>query len=417
MGDDLVIGGQLGNYLIESVIGRGGMSVVYRAKHARLGTSVALKVLAPELSSDDTFRERFLREAQMAAAIDHPNVVPIHDMGMHEGSLFIIMRFVSGGDLKAMLVTSGPLEAEQALSVLRPVALALDAAHAHGLVHRDVKPGNILIQRSAAGEIDHVYLSDFGIAKSSSFSGLTRAGGLIGTVEYMAPEQIEGRNVTAQTDVYALAGVFFECMTGRIPFEQELSHGTLPPQGPVEPISRARPELPAALDGVIAKALSPDPADRYATCEQFVNACSYVLETRTSAEEHAAPATLADADPSAKETAPPAKETVGSAFDRWPETSASEREPALAPAGAEPWAAANEPPPPPPRAPAGGGMGALFAGRGRLGALLAGVVVAVVAVVLLTKSSKSTNANAAGAPRRSWRRCRRTTSQARATRP
>jgi hypothetical protein len=398
VGDDLVIGGQLGNYLIESVIGRGGMSVVYRAKHARLGTSVALKVLAPALSSDDTFRERFLHEAQMAAAIDHPNVVPIHDMGMHEGSLFIIMRFVPGGDLRAMLVSSGPLDAEQALLVLRPVALALDAAHAHGLVHRDVKPGNILIQRSPAGGIDHVYLSDFGIAKSSSFSGLTRAGGLIGTVEYMAPEQLEGRNVTAQTDVYALAGVFFECMAGRIPFEKELSHGTLPPQGPVESISSARPELPAALDGVIAKALSPNPADRYATCEQFVNACSYVLETRTSAEEHAAPATLADAAPPAKETAPAAKETVGSAFDRWPETSASEREPALAPAGAEPWAAPNEPPPPPPRAPAGGGIGALFAGRGRLGALLAGVVVAVVAVVLLTKSSKSTNANAAGAP-------------------
>jgi hypothetical protein len=398
VGDDLVIGGQLGNYLIESVIGRGGMSVVYRAKHSRLGTSVALKVLAPALSSDDTFRERFLHEAQMAAAIDHPNVVPIHDMGMHEGSLYIIMRFVSGGDLRAMLVSSGPLDAEQALAVLRPVALALDAAHAHGLVHRDVKPGNILIQRAPAGEIDHVFLSDFGIAKSSSFSGLTRAGGLIGTVEYMAPEQLEGRNVTAQTDVYALAGVFFECMTGRIPFEQEFSHGALPPQGPVESISSARPELPAALDGVIAKALSRDPADRYATCEQFVNACSYVLETRTFEDARAAPATLAEADPPAKETAPPAKETAGAAFDRWPETSASERDPALAPVGAEPWAAANEPPPPPSTAPARSGMGARFAGRGRLGAVLVGVVVAVVAVVLLTKSSKSTNATAGGGP-------------------
>ena len=138
VGDDFVIGGQLGNYLIESVIGRGGMSVVYRAKHARLSTSVALKVLAPELSSDDSFRERFLREAQMAATIDHPNVVPIHDMGMREGSLYIVMRYVAGGDLKAMLATSGPLDAEQAVSVLMPVALALDAAHAHGLVHRDV---------------------------------------------------------------------------------------------------------------------------------------------------------------------------------------------------------------------------------------------------------------------------------------
>ena len=207
MADDLVIGGQLGSYLIESVIGRGGMSVVYRARHSRLGTSVALKVLAPELSSDDTYRERFLREAQMAAGIDHPNVVPIHDLGLHDKSLYIVMRFVAGGDLKTLLASIGPLPAERALEVLRPAALALDAAHAHGLVHRDVKPGNILIQRSAAGGIEHVYLTDFGVAKSSSITGLTRAGGLIGTVGYMAPEQMEGRPVSAQTDVYALAEV------------------------------------------------------------------------------------------------------------------------------------------------------------------------------------------------------------------
>src|ERR1700736_5641003 len=136
VGDEFVIGGQLGNYLIESVIGRGGMSVVYRAKHSRLGTSVALKVLAPELSSDDSFRERFLREAQMAATIDHPNVVPIHDMGMREGALYIVMRYVSGGDLKSLLAASGPLEADHALWLLTPIALALDAAHGGGLVHR-----------------------------------------------------------------------------------------------------------------------------------------------------------------------------------------------------------------------------------------------------------------------------------------
>ena len=171
MSDHLVVGGQLGNYLIDSVIGRGGMSVVYRATHARLGMSVALKVLAPELSSDDAFRERFLREAQMAATVDHPNVIPIHDMGVHEDSLYIVMRYVAGGDLKDLLKTSGPLEPERALALLMPVALALDAAHAHGLVHRDVKPANILIQRSAAGDVEHVYLTDFGIAKSASAIG------------------------------------------------------------------------------------------------------------------------------------------------------------------------------------------------------------------------------------------------------
>src|SRR5271170_7986454 len=266
--DQLVIGGQLGNYLIDSVIGRGGMSVVYKAKHSRLHTSVALKVLAPELSSDDTFRERFLREAQMAAGVDHPNVIPIHDMGLHEDSLYIVMRYVSGGDLRALLNSSGLLEPEQALTLLMPIALALDAAHGVGLVHRDVKPANILIQRSAEGATQHVYLTDFGIAKStsSSVSGLTRAGGMIGTAEYMAPEQMEGREVSAGTDVYALATTFYECLTGRIPYQRELEEGVRPPVGPVPPLRGLRPELPAELDEVIAKALAPNPVDRYATC-------------------------------------------------------------------------------------------------------------------------------------------------------
>src|SRR4029079_8683937 len=159
MSGSLVIGGQLGNYMIESVVGRGGMSVVYRAVHARLGTPVALKVLAPELSSDDAFRARFLREAKMAAGIDHANVIPIYDTGLHEDSLYIVMRYVAGGDLKTLLSSSGSLEPEQAVAVLMPVARALDAAHTHGLVHRDVKPANVLLQRSPSGEIDHVYLS------------------------------------------------------------------------------------------------------------------------------------------------------------------------------------------------------------------------------------------------------------------
>ena len=283
MADHLVVGGQLGNYLIDSVIGRGGMSVVYRAKHARLGMPVALKVLAPELSSDDTFRERFLREAQIAAGIDHQNVIPIHDMGLHEDSLYIVMRYVAGGDLKTLLTTAGPLDVEQALSILTPIALALDAAHAHGLVHRDVKPANILIQRSGDGAVQHVYLTDFGIAKSASFSGsLTGAGASIGTVGYMAPEQLEGREVSAQTDVYALAVTIYECLTGRIPFQRELAEGIHPPRGEVEPVSHVRPDLPATLDEVIAKGLSRDLADRYGGCEQFLDACREAVESQPS---------------------------------------------------------------------------------------------------------------------------------------
>jgi len=270
-----VVGGQLGNYLIDSVIGRGGMSVVYGAKHARLGMTVALKVLAPELSSDDTFRERFLREAQSAASLDHPNVIPVHDMGLHEDSLYIVMRYVAGGDLKALLSSAGPLDPEQALRILTPVGLALDAAHVHGLVHRDVKPANILVQRSAAGAIEHVYLTDFGIAKDAATlgAGLTATGASIGTVGYMAPEQMEGREVSAQTDEYALAVTFYECLAGRIPFQRELAEGARPPRGPLEPLTHVRPGLPRELDEVIAKALSRDPADRYGSCEEFLDAC------------------------------------------------------------------------------------------------------------------------------------------------
>lgn len=283
MGDPLVIGGQLGNYLIDSVVGRGGMSVVYRAKHARLDMQVALKVLAPELSSDDTFRERFLREAQAAAGIDHPNVIPIHDLGLHGDSLYIVMRYVPGGDLKRLLEESGPLDPDQALALLRPAALALDAAHRHGLVHRDFKPANILIQRSATGELEHVYLTDFGIAKSTvEGDRLTRTGISIGTVGYMAPEQFDGREVSDQTDVYALAATLYECLAGRVPFQRELAEGARPPTGEPIPLSRVRPELPAALDDVIARALARDPLERQATCGELLDGCAAALQGAAS---------------------------------------------------------------------------------------------------------------------------------------
>jgi serine/threonine protein kinase len=303
--DQLVIGGQLGSYLIDSVIGRGGMSVVYRAKHLRLGMWVAIKVLAPELGSDDAFRERFLREAQMAATVDHPNVIPIHDMGVHDSSLYIVMRYVSGGDLKSLLADSGPLEPSRALALLKPVASALDAAHVNGLVHRDVKPANVLIQRSQTGAVEHVYLTDFGIAKSSAATpGLTGTGMFIGTIEYMAPEQLESREVSPQTDVYALAATFYQCLTGRIPFERELSEGARPPVGPLDPIATLRPGLPDALDGVFARALARDAAERHRSCGEFLSACeeaaagvSAVAATKLSEEpEPALDAPLPAAD-------------------------------------------------------------------------------------------------------------------------
>jgi serine/threonine protein kinase len=390
MTDDLVIGGQLGNYLIESVIGRGGMSVVYRAKHSRLGTSVALKVLAPELSSDDTFRERFLREAQMAAGIEHPNVIPMHDMGLHESSLYIVMRYVSDGDLKDLLAASGPLDAEQAISLLMPVAQALDAAHAHGLVHRDVKPANILIQRSGAGEVEHVYLTDFGIAKSMvSPSGLTRAGGLIGTVEYMSPEQTEGRDVSAATDEYGLASVFYQCVTGRTPFERDLVEGAWPPGGgTLEPLSRIRPELPAALDGVMAKALSRDPDERYATCEQFLGACSYVLGARAPGVGDSEGATVVDGPPGGQETVAISSEPAPSSGGAGRQSPPGR--------GGEAWPPIGEPPPPPAMPPPAAppperkGIGATISRRRGYAAALVAVVAAAVVVVLLSSSSSTT---------------------------
>jgi Protein kinase domain len=374
--DHLVVGGQLGNYLIDSVIGRGGMSVVYGAKHARLGMPVALKVLAPELSTDDTFRERFLREAQIAAGIDHQNVIPIHDMGLHEDSLYIVMRYVAGGDLKALLTNSGPLDAEQALAVLTPVALALDAAHAHGLVHRDVKPANILLQRSASASIEHVYLTDFGIAKSASFSGgLTGAGASIGTVGYMAPEQLEGREVTAQTDVYALAVTFYECLTGRIPFQRELAEGIHPPVGEMEPVSNVRPDLPVALDTAIAKGLSRDLLARYATCEGLLAACREASETQPARR-----------DALAGDTAVSASEPTEAVFERGPAV------PGGAPqtqAPADPPGAAGVPPP----QDAGASRERVAARPGRRRAWIAAAVAAfvvagaVVAVLLVSGSS------------------------------
>jgi serine/threonine protein kinase len=389
MADDLVIGGQLGNYLIESVIGRGGMSVVYRARHSRLGTSVALKVLAPELSSDDTFRERFLREAQMAAEIDHPNVVPIHDLGLHDNSLYIVMRYVAGGDLKALLASSGLMDPDSALALLEPAAQALDAAHARGLVHRDVKPGNILIQQSSGEQVEHVYLTDFGIAKSAHVSGLTRVGGMLGTVEYMAPEQAEGHPVSAKTDVYALAGVFYECITGRIPYERELAEGSFPPSGRVAPATRFRPELPSALDDVLAKALSRNPADRYDTCVQFIQACRSALQTQSSTAAEIAGATVADV-PS------PGGETVASGdSERWAEAASSAREPALA-GGSDPWPPIGSAPPPasPPPPPARSGG----RGRGRLPLYAGGAAVAVAAVVAAIALSSSSSSKPSGKP-------------------
>jgi serine/threonine-protein kinase len=265
------IGTEFAGFRIEALLGRGGMSVVYRAENPRLGNQVALKLLAPELTEDESFRERFVRESRAAASIVHPNIIPIYDAGDWEGVLYIAMRYVDGPNLRELAKEHG-LPPARALRLGAQVASALDAAHARGLIHRDVKPANVLVEETAEAE-DHAYLADFGLTKHlESHSGITGTGQFVGTIDYMAPEQIEGRAVDARADQYALACVVFECLGGRPPYRRETEVAVLWAHMRDDPpvLSEARPGLPAAADEVMAKALAKDPAERYGSCRELV---------------------------------------------------------------------------------------------------------------------------------------------------
>jgi serine/threonine protein kinase len=265
---DRRIGTQLGGYRIVEPLGEGATSVVYRAEHVRLGRQAALKLLTPALGEAD-FRARFLRESQLAASLDHPSIVPIYDAGEEGDVLYIAMACVDGVDLKTLLASEARLPLRRALRIVAQVGSALDAAHARGLVHRDVKPANVLV-----GDDDRVFLSDFGVAKKLGTNGTTRTGSFVGTTEYSAPEQIEGRPVDGRADVYALACVLYECLAGTPPFHRpsELAVLNAHLHAPPPKLAKAAPELPAALEPVVAKALSKSPLDRYATCGEFVAA-------------------------------------------------------------------------------------------------------------------------------------------------
>ena len=284
------IGTEFAGYRIEALLGRGGMSVVYRAENARLGNKVALKLLAEELAEDESFRERFVRESRTAATLNHPNIVTIYDAGDWEGLLYIAMRLVDG-DLKAHLRREGPLPPDHALAVAAQVGSALDAAHAHGLIHRDVKPANILLEPGEPGEPPTAYLADFGLTKHlESRSGITASGQFVGTIDYMSPEQIEGREVDSRTDIYSLGCVVFESLTGATPFRRETEVAVLwahmrddPP-----PLTELRPDLPSELSGVIAKAMAKAPEDRYPTCRALVGDLRQALAGVTDARTRAA---------------------------------------------------------------------------------------------------------------------------------
>jgi serine/threonine protein kinase len=273
------IGSEIAGFLIESVLGRGGMSVVYLAQQTRLGRKVALKVMASGLlERDEDFRDRFLQESHLAAGLDHPNIIPIYDAGEAEGFLYIAMRYVEGQDLAQVLESEGPLGLGRTLFVLNQVASALDAAHEYGLVHRDVKPANVLL----VGNTDRVYLTDFGVAKPSTSGGLTRTGFFIGTPDYSAPEQIEGRPVDARTDVYALGAVLYSALTALTPYERATEVAVLQAHllEPPPKVRDRRPELPRALDRVIARAMAKSMDDRYPTCGDLMAAAEAAAHER-----------------------------------------------------------------------------------------------------------------------------------------
>jgi serine/threonine-protein kinase len=281
---DFPAGSRIAGYQIQELIGRGGMAVVYRAADVRLDRLVALKVLAPELARDSAFRQRFIRESRSGAAVDHPNVIPVFEAGEAEGVLFIAMRYVAGRDVRGLIERNGQLRPSRVVSIVTQIASALDAAHAHGLVHRDVKPANMLLGAVASGSApDHVYLSDFGLSKMSVAAvSLTGTGQFLGTLDYMAPEQVEGRPIDGRTDLYALACAAFEMLTGRPPFQREQDLAVMWAQVSTPPpsIRELRPDLPADVDHVMRKALAKAPDSRHTTCMDFATDLRTAATTR-----------------------------------------------------------------------------------------------------------------------------------------
>src|SRR5579871_6028007 len=256
------------------------MAEVYLARDERLDRLVALKVLAPALAADEGFRTRFIRESRAAAAVDHPHSIPVFEAGEAGGVLYIAMRYVPGGDVGSIVRREGPLHPGRAAAVIGQVGSALDAAHAAGLVHRDVKPGNMLVD-GGPGRADHVYLSDFGLSKKTLAAsvGLTGTGQFLGTLDYVAPEQIQGRAADGRTDQYGLACAAFELLTGAPPFQREEVTGVIYAHlaDPPPPVTSRRADLPPGLDEVLARALAKEPADRYSSCQDFADALQQAL--------------------------------------------------------------------------------------------------------------------------------------------
>ncbi|HEY1592127.1 MAG TPA: serine/threonine-protein kinase [Solirubrobacteraceae bacterium] len=356
-GDPLQRGSVVGGYRIDELISRGGMGLVYRATNVALNRIYALKVLAPGLAEDAQFRERFKREMRIAASLHHPNIVGIHNAGEHDGMLFFVMDYVAGTDLRDVLVKHGAMEPSRVVDLLDQFSSALDAAHGRGLVHRDVKPANILITVKDGEE--HAYLTDFGLAKKyDTASGLTAKGAVVGTVDYMSPEQITGSHTDARTDIYALGCVVYQMLSGKVPYERENSVATLfahvydPPPSLEGETSETYP----AFAPVLEKAMAKDPSQRYFSAGDFARDATAALKGM----RYTAPPTIVgtgdatpvvkNAEPTAPPQAPPATPPVEAGEAAQP-VQASEF---IAPArpGASPESPGSEVPPPRPAVPA-----------------------------------------------------------------
>ena len=284
-------GSRIAGYRLEERIGAGGMAVIFRAHDERLGRAVALKVLSPGLAQDEAFRQRFIRESRAAATVDDPHIIPVFEAGEASGVLFIAMRYVPGGDAGSLLRREGPLPPARVAAIISPVASALDSAHAAGLVHRDIKPSNLLMD-VRPGRPDHVYLSDFGLSKAAmGATGLTGAGQFLGTVDYIAPEQIEGKPVDGRVDQYALACAAFELLTGVPPFRRDSAPAVIYAQltEPPPSVPALRPGLPPVVDQVFARAMAKAPGDRFPSCREFADALRTSLSVSPYVSEPGVP--------------------------------------------------------------------------------------------------------------------------------
>jgi serine/threonine protein kinase len=357
-GIELSDGDEFAGYRVERRLGRGGMGILYLAVEPGLERRVALKLIAPEAADDEIFARRFAEESRIAASIEHPNVVPIYAAGEEAGVPYIAMRYVAGADLARRLVREERLSPEIAVELIAQVGNGLDAIHAAGLIHRDVKPANVLL----SGD-DHAYITDFGVARNvSTESGLTQTGRFVGTLDYVAPEQISGGAIDARVDVYALGCLLFKLLTGEVPFPKEgdaarlFAHLNDPPPAP----SLYVPEVSMALDDVVIRAMSKDPGDRYPSAGDLGRAAQAALR----GERPAAPERTVATGAAATRTA----ETI---FPNTGETEAS-------PPPTEPTGRLDAAPPPTATKAGGAGSGRRWALIGGVAALLVAVVVAII---------------------------------------